>query len=223
VDSDIENAKTRVKEISERHITELKLLGMKVNESKTEIVVFDRKGLREIEFTIGQSKITSQRTMKALGVIFDNNLSWNEHINHTITTSAWKLSVLRKIRKNFNKQQFKGIMTMQFFSKLYYASQTWLTLTTSYKQYELINSLHYRGVRLIACDFKGVINREKLDLISSRAPPKQWAKFSAAAIAIKILRNEAPRAIFNSLHETISTSRGDPRTLQNSMTTPKAR
>ena len=102
------------------------------------------------------------------------------------------------------------IFIKEFSSANYYASQTWLTLTTFYKQYELINSLHYRGVRLIACDFKVIINREKLDLISSRALPKQWAKFSAAAIAIKILRKEALKALFNSLQETVYIERRSP-------------
>ena len=56
--------------------------------------------------------------MKALDVIIDNNLKWDVDIKHTISTSAWKQSVLRKIRKNFNKQQFKNNMTMEFFSKV---------------------------------------------------------------------------------------------------------
>jgi hypothetical protein len=209
-DKDIESVQARIEEISKKHIRELELLGMRVNESKTEIVVFDRKGFREIDFKIGQSTIKSQRTMKALGVILDNNMSWNNHINYAIMSSAWKLSVLRKIRKDFNKQQFKNIMTMQFFSKLYYASQVWLTLNTSRKQYDIINSIHYRGVRLIACDFKGIINREKLDLLTSRAPPKQWAKYSVAAITMKILRNGSPKALLNSLQETLYVEQRSP-------------
>jgi hypothetical protein len=209
-DNTLDEVQSRIRDISLRHIVELRRRGMKVNESKTEVLVFSKKGETIAEFDIAGTKVKSGTTMKALGVIFDNNLSWKPHIDNNINQSAWKLTVLRRIRHKFTFKQFTQILTAQFFSKLFYCSQTWLTSTTKRKLWNSINSLNYRAVRILVGDFKGIINREKLDHLSSRASPKQWSKYSIAAIVIKVLRDEAPVDLRQYLLETLFEERRKP-------------
>jgi hypothetical protein len=87
------------------------MCGMKVNQEKTEVIVFSKKGQITEEFNIAGSTVKSGLKMKALGVILDNNLTWQSHIENNIRTSSWKLAVLRKIRHKFNFKQFTQILT----------------------------------------------------------------------------------------------------------------
>jgi hypothetical protein len=202
-ESDLSVAHERVKAISKHHAEELRALGMVVNEAKSEIVVFSRKGQSIMEFDIAGATVSSKASMKVLGTIFDCNLSWEAHIRQNVQTSTWKLSVLRRIRKSFTKEQFLRILTAQYFSKLYYCAPVWLTSNTKKSLWALITRAHYKAVRIAACDYRSRINREKLDILCSRAPPKQWSKYSTATLVMKIVRDKRPITLFASLSETI--------------------
>ncbi len=110
--------------------------------------------------------------------------------------------------KNIGKQEpflvvdksQKKILTSEFFSKLYYCSQVWLTSSTISKLWKLVNSLHYRAVRI---DFKGKINRENLDVLASRASPRQWSKYPISSMVINILRDSQPSNPHALISETI--------------------
>jgi hypothetical protein len=184
--------------------------GMKVNQDKTEVIVFSKKGQIVCEFDIAGTMVQSGTKMKALGVIFDNNLSWQAHVESNIKAASWKLAVLRKIRNKFTFKQFTQILTSQFFSKLYYCSQVWLTSATKRKLWNSINSIHYRAVRVAVHDHKQRINREKLDLKCSRASPKQWSKYAIANTVIKVIRDRLPCELFATLHETLYEERRKP-------------
>ncbi len=148
--------------------------------------------------------------MKALGIMLDCNLKWDHQVSHVIKTSAWKLAVLQKLRNKFNTSQFLQILTTQFFSKMLYASQVWLTSSTSRRLWKRIESLHYKAVRVAVRDHKRRINREKLDEKSKRASPKQWSKYSIASIVIKILRDKIPSGLHTILNETLYEEKRHP-------------
>jgi len=206
----LQEVKDRVKLISCKHVAELQRRGMKVNAAKTEVVIFSKKAKLREEIDIAGTIISSKSSMKALGVLFDQNLNWKEHIEHNIKSSVWKLAVLKRIRPKFTTDQFLQILTSQFFSKFYYCSQIWLTSATTGKLWTMLNSLHYRAIRIAVCDYKTRINREKLDFISSRASPKQWSKYAVANSVIKILRDKLPINLHGTLVETLYEERRKP-------------
>jgi len=63
----------------------IKIIGMMVNHSKTELILFTKKrellSMAKIKLTVGNTKISSINSIKALGVNVDKNLDWNSHIN----------------------------------------------------------------------------------------------------------------------------------------------
>ena len=75
---------------------------------------------------------------------------------------------------------------------------------------KLINSAHYKVYRVLAGDFKGKINWEKLDQLIKRASPKQWSKYAKASTVIKILKQRKPTNLYYYLQETIYTERQKP-------------
>jgi hypothetical protein len=206
----LEEAKERIKDISKRHVSILVERGMKVNQDKTEVMVFTKKGQIVDNFDIAGSIVKSGTKLKALGVLFDNNLTWQTHVESNIKSSSWKLAVLRKIRNKFTFKQFTQILTSQFFSKLFYCSQVWLTSATKRKLWNSVNSIHYRAVRVAVHDHKRRINREKLDIKCARASPKQWSKYAISNTVIKVLRDGLPSELSATLHETLYEERRRP-------------
>jgi len=99
-----------------------KKMGIVVNPSKTEVIVFDENPVK-IPFSIDGTMAESGTTVKALGITLHHNLKWTVHLEQIIKRIAPKLSMLKKIRKNLDLQQFLKIATSQLFSVLYYASQ----------------------------------------------------------------------------------------------------
>ena len=76
----------------------LKNSGLKVNESKTEVCLFHRKGQLPITITLQNQTIRSKKSMNVLGVIFDSKLNWNEHIANCIKKSNKALHAIRLIK-----------------------------------------------------------------------------------------------------------------------------
>ncbi len=154
--------------------------------------------------------IESQEKMKVLGVIFDNNLRWNAQVKQSVAMTNSKISVMRKFRSQYTMDQFSQKVTLQIFSSLYYCSSVWMTSNTLQPLWKLINSAHYKVIRILAGDFKGKINREKLDQWSKRASPKQGSKYAKASTVIKILKHRKPINLYNYLQETFYKERRKP-------------
>ena len=56
---------------------------LKLNETKTECIVFSRnKDPTSITVTVGTQSIDSQHTVKILGVTFDNNMTFENHVSN---------------------------------------------------------------------------------------------------------------------------------------------
>ena len=58
---------------------------LKLNETKTEYIVFSgNKDPTSITVTVGTQSIDSQHTVKILGVTFDNNMTFENHVSNII-------------------------------------------------------------------------------------------------------------------------------------------
>ncbi len=125
--------------------------------------------------------------MKVLGLTFDSNLKWDKHIRQIIAKANSKMSVLKRFRAKYTKEQFLAILTAQFFSIFFYNAPVWLQSTTNTNLWKWINSAHYKAIRIAVRDYKAKINREKLDALSRRANPKQWSKYATSSLVIKTL------------------------------------
>ncbi len=210
IEKDIELAVNRLEAISSTHIARLESLGMKVNPSKTESVIFTKKGTETRSVNINNHLLETKTSMKVLGILFDNNLRWDTQVDSIIKKANSKISVLKKLRSKFTQQQFLQILTSQFFSIIFYCSDVWLTTSTSQKLWTVINSIHYKSLRIAVCDHKQRINREKLDVLCQRANPKQWSKYSSASLVIKVLQREEPSYLVNNLRTTLYFERRSP-------------
>ena len=71
-----------------------------LNETKTECIVFSRnKDPISIIVTIGTQSIDSQHTVKILGVTFDNNMIFENHVSNICRSIHMNIRKIRRIRK----------------------------------------------------------------------------------------------------------------------------
>jgi hypothetical protein len=68
--------------------------GLKVNESKTELVLFYRKDCRKVIIRINNTQITSLDYINVLGVVFDSKLQWAQHVATAVTKANSALMLL---------------------------------------------------------------------------------------------------------------------------------
>jgi len=100
------------------HIGGLEAIGMKVNEAKTEIILFGKN--RPItQVTVKGARVEMKECIKALGVQIDKELSWKDHV---ATLKKRILSVIggvRMVRNKLTRTQSTTVVTAQVFSILY--------------------------------------------------------------------------------------------------------
>ena len=98
-----------------------------LNATKTELIVFRSrfKLIGEINIVFNGIKLNPSSSLKYLGVLFDEHLSWNQHISDL----CWKLrranGALSKIRHYVPIDILLGIYHAIFDSHLRYACQLW--------------------------------------------------------------------------------------------------
>ena len=78
-----------------------------LNANKTKYVIFGNKHnlttKPDLNLYVGQDKIDRVNSMKYLGVILDDHLTFDEHITYVITKASKKLGVLRRAREFLNR------------------------------------------------------------------------------------------------------------------------
>jgi len=180
---------------------------MIVNSAKTEIVVFDKQLM---QFEIDGEIITSTPTMKALGLTFQSDLKWSKHVEATLKKIRPKLSMLRKIRKNLDLEQFLRVATAQLYSIMYYASAVWLNETLKSEEWKKLRSMHYRILRAGIRDYKQRVSKKVIDVLCKRATPQMWSNYSTNTVSIKIIRDRSPQYLYNLVMETFYIERRKP-------------
>lgn len=192
--ADVNEAKSLAETTIATHVDKLRELGMVVNESKTEVTVFSKTSEPlQTEINCGGKMIPSKPLIKALGVVIDYRLRWNEHIKMVVNKVRRLICGFRMIRDKFTEIQAKNLVTAQALSVLYYGSPAWLTPSFLGDRLRRLESIHYRCLRVIVKDYKQRIPREWIDAATQRLPPKIWCRFAAASLAIKVRQSREPR------------------------------
>lgn len=135
---------------------------LKLNTNRCRIVSFGRN-IRDYDYEIDNIKLERQKSIKDLGVIFDENLKFDLHIKEK---SARANSILGIIKRNFkNFTQSAGIMLYKSLvrSHLEYAVQVW----SPYRKGDIdaLEKVQMRATKLI-CKNKNLSYEERLRLLN---------------------------------------------------------
>ena len=132
-----------------------------LNASKTELLLFRPKGnaiTKNLNFCISSEKIKLFRTVKYLGVILNENLLWQDHLNTLIPKLSRAVGLLSKIRYHTPKHLLRTIYFSIFNSHMINTCQVWGQKENQIKK---ISELQDKALRII--NFKP-INHPVLEL-----------------------------------------------------------
>ena len=111
-----------------------------------------RKNCADATFIHNGRKFKNNKEKTILGVIIDNKLTFDSHINRTCKKASQKLSALSRISAfiDLNKRQilFQSMIKSQFS----YCPLIWMFC--SRKSKNLINKIHERSLRIVTNDKK---------------------------------------------------------------------
>jgi len=195
-DTDDENLIKRTEECLTKHIDNLESIGMKVNQSKTEIIVFGKNQSTAV-INVKGTAVETKEVIKALGVQIDKSLSWTPHITSLKKRIMSIIGGVRMIRNKLSKQQTTKVVTAQVFSILYYACVVWLSPTLNRKNYQTIERLHFKALRLIMRDYRQRISRDQINVLTKRLPPDKWSCYSMASAYMNIFMSKEPAKLLS--------------------------
>ena len=182
----IANLITDMKKTLEMIIKWLKDSGLKVNDSKTELCVFHRADIRPITIEINGFQVKSNLTINVLGVIFDSKLQWGPQVENAIKKSNRAKHAIMLIKKYFNKNELKMLITSNFYSILFYNCDVWLIPSLKPQLKKQILSASAKALFMITPNFNNSISHDQVHSLNNRATPNQIMIFKHAILLYKI-------------------------------------
>ena len=131
----------------------LKANKLSLNTDKTKYILFhktrqsDNLPLKLPDLTINSSKIEQCSSIKFLGVIIDENLSWKQHIEYLECKISRVIGIIYKSRYYLNKSCLKSIYFALVHSHLSYANIAWGSNTN--ERLKKLISLQKHAVRAV--------------------------------------------------------------------------
>ena len=126
---------------------------MKLNDSKSQILLVgtptnvNKCKLISSSIQLGSETVSFSPSVKNLGVIFDENLSFLDHILNCRKSAFFTLKNLSRIRNHFDQKSFECLIHAFISSKLDYCNSLFINLPSS--SINLLQSIQNFAARLI--------------------------------------------------------------------------
>jgi hypothetical protein len=146
--------------------------------------------------------VKSKQSMSVLGVIFDNRMTWETHIDRAILKSRSTLQAMRSIKKYFTCEEILKLLTLKVFSKLYYASLVWLIPNLKEKAFKKLYSQSGRVLKILDNSLSYIALHQKF----KRATPKLFALYQTS-VNLFNGKNNNPFPITDQLNQITLTDR----------------
>ena len=180
---------------------------MKINKSKTKVMLFNTKTSKDFtpDIVIEDKQIEVVEKLKLLGVIISNDLKWDENTEYITKRGYNKLWVLRRLRLNgANKNELRDIYCKHVRSVLEYAAVVWhpgLTLenTTSIERVQKSALAIILGKDYLS--YENALARLDIEKLSTRR------EVLCKKFALKALKSEKYSSWFVTEEKTYNTRR----------------
>ena len=141
--------------------------GMKANPDKCHFLL---NGKGTYKAKIGSHTIESSKQQKLLGVIIDNKLTFEKHLDNLCTRASQKLNALCRVSSYMSTEQKRIIMKAFVNSQFGYCPLVWMN--HSRKLNHRINKIHERALRVVYNDkhasFEELLSKDKSTTIHVR-------------------------------------------------------
>ena len=124
---------------------------LSLNVSKTKFMVYGTNAIRKrfvgTSLDLDGEGIERVSSFKYLGVVFDEGLTWDEHIKFIHSKASSRLYLFRKLRHYLDKNQAKIVFTALVQSVMDYADTVWSSCSS--KSQKLLQKIQNKGLRSI--------------------------------------------------------------------------
>ena len=117
-----------------------------LNNNKTKAIIFPKSKSQTVSIADIDETIKVVDCMKILGVIVNNRLSWDSHIDNVIKTCSQRFHLLRQLKPFLDGKQLTDVYNGIIRSKMEYCSSLFIDLNVTEKQ--KLNRLQKRYHRL---------------------------------------------------------------------------
>ena len=127
---------------------------MVANTRKYNLITFGNNKYHQIDlnnFIIQETRNDDIKNKKLLGVIFDKELSFDEHINYLCKNASKKLYAVRRISNFLSKEKLRLVINSFVLSNFCYCPLIWMNC--SRLSNNKINKIHERALRMIYNDY----------------------------------------------------------------------
>ena len=131
--------------------------GMKANADKCYLVVNSKE---KVCTKIGSYNIESSEQQKLLGVLIDNKLTFDKHINNLCTKASQKLNALCRVSSFMSTNKKRLVMKVFISYQFSYCPLIWMNHSRTLNS--KINRIHERLLRVVYSDKKATF-KELLD------------------------------------------------------------
>ena len=167
---------------------------LRINENKTDFIIFSTtpNKLKKHTLQVGTIVIGLNKTVKILGVTFDDGIKINQHISNTCRSSYMQLQKINSIRQYLTTNAVKSVKTLVqsvVISRLDYCNSTYIGLptTTTHK----LQLSHNAAARII----NRTRGHEHITPILQKLhwlPITKRVQFKVLVYTFKAFHNEAP-------------------------------
>ena len=174
---------------------------LKINDSKTEVMVLGTQAqLNKINFSsvrVGQSNIELVSVVRNLGVLFDQQLKMNDHVDTICKKGYVQLKKIRQIRKYLNQHAAEQIVHSFITSNIDYCNS--LLYGAPKGVVQKLQRLQNAAARTICGIRKFDPCRDVLKSLHW-LPVAQRIDYKIALLTFKCLHNSAPQYLADLLH-----------------------
>ena len=165
-----------------------------LNIAKTHFMIFHRARQRKhmINIKINKVQIEQTKHTKFLGVIFDDNLCWSNHISYINRKIAKGIGIICRAKKHFNTSALINLYNAFVFPYLIYCVEVWGNALSTHKQ--PLVKLQNKIVRIITYSYH---TTEQLYTITRILPLKILVKQRIGLLMHKLSNCNVPKALQN--------------------------
>ena len=127
---------------------------LQANPVKFQFMIIGKKKRNSIKLIRNSTEIEESKKVVLLGIIIDNLLTFNEHINNR--TANYKLHALRRIRKYLSLEKAKLLCSAFINSQFNYVPLVWMFCRK--KQYLKTQKIHHKALKVVYNSNKTTMN-----------------------------------------------------------------
>jgi len=131
------------------------------NPTKTELIVFGNPNQECIDITLDKTVVSAKKTMKVLGIIFDNQLSWRENTSKILSKCSSVAYSIRLLNRILPRHLHRQVIYSHFISHLTYGSPIWGKCISG-KQISKLSSCLNKTLRQHCFDFTRSLHNSEL-------------------------------------------------------------